>query len=173
MGEVKRLKQENLKLKDQIQALSKEVEQMKLLLQQSSIQLASEPPTHADATPNREGEKSLSFLSDKHDELMLFKTNAMVELERLGKKIEAVEAIESMGNYSYQYNVKLVGFPELCEHESANDTAKLCLEIFKAIGASELTGQDIDIVHRVQSRSDIGPKLIICKFVRRLANEML
>ena len=58
MGEVKRLKQENLKLKDQIQALFKEVEQMKLLLQQSSIQLASEPPTYADATPNREGEKS-------------------------------------------------------------------------------------------------------------------
>ena len=64
MGEVKRLKQENLKLKDQIQALSKEVEQMKLLLQQSSIQLASEPPTHTDATPNCEGEKSLGFLSD-------------------------------------------------------------------------------------------------------------
>ena len=179
MGEVKRLKQENLKLKDQIQALSKEVEQMKLLLQQTSIQLASEPPTHADATPNREGERSLSFLSDKHDELMLFKTNAMVELERLGKKIEVVnekvknisEAIESMENYSYQYNIKLVGFPELCEHESANDTAKLCLEIFKAIGASELTSQDIDIAHRVQSRSDIGPKPIICKFVRRLAKE--
>ena len=71
----------------------------------------------------------------------------MAELERLGKKIEAVnekvknisEAIESMENYSYQYNIKLVGFPELYEHESANDTAKLCLEIFKAIGAIELT----------------------------------
>ena len=55
-----------------------------------------------------------------------------------------------MENYSYQYNKKLVGFPELYEHESANDTAKLCLEIFKAIGAIELTGQDIDITHRVQ-----------------------
>ena len=82
----------------------------------------------------------------------------MAELERLGKKIEAVnekvknisEAIESMENYSYQYNIKVVGFPELYEHESANDTAKLCLEIFKVIGASELTGQHIDITHRVQ-----------------------
>ena len=124
MGEVKRLRQENLRLKDQIQALSKEVGQMKLLLQQSSIQLAGKPPTTANATPSREGEKSLSFLSDKHDELMLFKTNAMAELERLGKKIEAVnekvkkisEAIESMENYGYQYNIKLVGFPELYEH---------------------------------------------------------
>ena len=113
-----RLRQENLRLKDQIQALSKEVEQMKLLLQQSSIQLAGEPPTTANATPSREGEKSLSFLSDKHDELILFKTNAMAELERLGKKIEAVnekvkninKAIESMENYSYQYNIKL-GIP--------------------------------------------------------------
>ena len=73
MGDVKRLRQENLRLKDQIQALSEEVEQMKLLLQQSSIQLACEPPTTANATPSREGEKSLSFLSDKRNELILFK----------------------------------------------------------------------------------------------------
>ena len=65
----------------------------------------------------------------------------------------------------------MLGFPELYEYESANDTTKLCLEIFKAIGASEFTGQDIDITHRVQSRSDIGPKPIICKFVQRLAKE--
>ena len=70
---------------------------------------------------------------------------------------------ESMENYSYQYNIKLVGFPELYEHESANDTAKLCLEIFKAIGASELTGQDIDIAHRVQSRR-LSTRLIMIFF---------
>ena len=34
-----------------------------------------------------------------------------------------------------------------------------------------LTGQDIDIAHRVQSGSDFGLKPIICKFVRRLAKE--
>ena len=110
MGEVKGLRQENLRLKERKQALSKEVGQMKFLLQQSSIPwLAGEPPTNVNATPSREGEKSLNFLSDKHDELILFKTNAMAELERLGKKIEAVnekvknisEAIESMENYSY------------------------------------------------------------------------
>ena len=38
---------------------------------------------------------------------------------------------------------------------------ELCLEIFKATGASELTGQNIDIAHRVQSGSDFGPKPII------------
>ena len=36
---------------------------MKLLLQQSSIQLAREPPTNANGTPSREGEKSLSSLA--------------------------------------------------------------------------------------------------------------
>ena len=76
-----------------------------------------------------------------------------------------------MENYSYQYNIKLVELPEPCEHESANDTENLCLENFKAIGASELSGQDIDFAHRVQSRRDIGPKPIICKFVRRKAKE--
>ena len=62
MGEVKRLRQENLRLKDKIQALSKKVGQMKLLLQQSTIQLVGEPPTDAKATLSREGEKSLRSL---------------------------------------------------------------------------------------------------------------
>ena len=179
MGDAKKLKQENLKLKDQIQALSKEVEQIKSLLRQSSFQLGSEPPTAANVALNREGEKSLSFLSDKYDELILFKNNTLKELERLGKKIEAVserlnnicEAIDSMESYSYQYNIKLVGFPEAHEHESAIETANLCLEIFKAIGVSGLTSHDIDIAHRVKSRSDTGPKPIICKFVRRMTKE--
>ena len=77
MGDTKKLKQENSKLKNQVQALSEEVEQMKSLLQQSSIQLASEPPTDATVSLNREDEKSLSFLSDKYDELILFKSNAL------------------------------------------------------------------------------------------------
>ena len=88
-----RLRQENLRLKNQIQALSKEVEQMKLLLQQSFMQFAGEPPTDTNATPSREGVRrlGLSFLfSNKRDELIWFKTNAMAELERLGKKVEAV-----------------------------------------------------------------------------------
>ena len=46
-----RLRQENVRLKDQIQALSKEVGQMKLLLQQNSMQLAGEPPTDTNVTP--------------------------------------------------------------------------------------------------------------------------
>ena len=46
-----RLRQENVRLKDQIQALSKEVGQMKLLLQQNSMQLAGEPPTDRNVTP--------------------------------------------------------------------------------------------------------------------------
>ena len=60
-----RLRQENLRLKDQIQASSKEVEQMKLLLEQSSMQLAGEPPTDTNATPSREGVRraQASFLA--------------------------------------------------------------------------------------------------------------
>ena len=46
-----RLRRENVRLKDQIQALSKEVGQMKLLLQQNSMQLAGEPPTDTNVTP--------------------------------------------------------------------------------------------------------------------------
>ena len=73
----------------------------------------------------------------------------MAEKELIGKKIEEAKknekitniskAIENMENYRYQYNIKLVGFPELFEHESANDTAN----------------PEILIAHRVQSRRDI------------------
>ena len=105
------------------------------------MQLASEPPTDASVSRNREGEKNLSFLSNKYDKLIRFKNNSLKELERLDKKIEAVskkvnnisEAIDHMESYSYQYNVKLVGFPELLEHEAAIETTNLCLEIFQAV----------------------------------------
>ena len=49
--------------------------------------------------------------------------------------------------------------------------AKLCLNLFAAIGA-EVTEQDIEISHRVLARRQSNqPSAIICKFVRRLAKE--
>ena len=105
MGEVKRLRQENLRLKDQIQALSKEVEQMKLFASTEFHAISGWTPNWRERySESWRCEKSLSFLfSDNRDELILFKTKAMAELERLGKKIEKVKnitkAIESMENY--------------------------------------------------------------------------
>ena len=74
---------------------------------------------------------------------------------------------------SFQYNVKIIGFPEQDEHESAETTTQLCLKIFHAIGAEGVKKNDIDITHRVNSRRSDShyPRPIVCKFIRRLAKE--
>ena len=37
-------------------------------------------------------------------------------------------------HYSYQYNLKIVGVPQINENESAQDTANLYLKQFSALG---------------------------------------
>jgi len=73
--------------------------------------------------------------------------------------------------YSYQYNIQIVGLPELNTQETAMDTSKLCATLFTEMGTS-ITLQDIDIVHRVPLRSAGNqPKPFKCKFSRRIAKE--
>ena len=83
-------------------------------------------------------------------------------------------AIDDLQKYSFQYNVKIVGIPNLQEnHETADATAELCVKLFHGMGAMGVTANDIDIAHRVSTRRSDGhyPKPIVCKFVRRLARE--
>ena len=51
-----------------------------------------------------------------------------------------------MLHYSYQYNLKIVGVPEVKEHESSQDTANLCLKLFSGLGV-DISITDIDIAH--------------------------
>ena len=67
-------------------------------------------------------------------------------LEEIGKSIELIQ------RYSYQYNVKIVGLPEIKASESASDTTTLCLSLFQAAGV-EISIQDIDIAHRIPTRN--------------------
>ena len=67
--------------------------------------------------------------------------------------------------YSYSYNIKLVGVPEVKQRKSAGDTLELCMRIFNKIGA-EIHPYDLDIAHRVPSCNtfDGRPKPIICNY---------
>ena len=92
--------------------------------------------------------------------------------------MKAESAIDDIVQYSYKYNVKIVGVPQTSTQESSYTTANLCLTIFKAIGVEGLTIQDIDTAHRVPKRrstresiSNKNSNPIICKFTRRLAKE--
>ena len=118
--------------------------------------------------------------TNEHSDFQSVQTRAEAELKRLSARLvqvsakvdEVGKAIDTIEEYSYQYNVKIVGVPELNGQETAMDTSKLCVNLFIEMGA-DITLQDIDIVHRVPLRSARNLlKPIICKFTRRLAKEL-
>ena len=100
-----------------------------------------------------------------------FQKTAKIELERFDKRLNSVEAKvdgitdarDNLECYSYQYNLKLVGIPEL-KAESSLETSELCVQLFKELGVTSISLEDIDIAHRVPSRNDSKYKPIICKF---------
>ena len=109
-----------------------------------------------------------------------FQTDVSKELKRLSTWLSEIstrvdeigKAIDSMCEYSYQYNLKSIGLPELSEQESYSQTSDLCVNLFSDMGA-DVSLHDIDIAHRVPLRNATAgaPKPIICKFVRRLSKE--
>ncbi|CAH3146028.1 unnamed protein product [Pocillopora meandrina] len=118
-----------------------------------------------------ETERSLEWL---HDPDSSFQS----ELHGIRKRLDDIEenlgkleiAVNEIQDYSYAFNIKILGVPELKANEDASETSNLCVNLFNHMGAN-ITINDIDIAHRVPfrdpSRSD--PKPIICKCVRRLA----
>ncbi|PFX13675.1 hypothetical protein AWC38_SpisGene22222 [Stylophora pistillata] len=165
------LKRENSKLKDQLSVMADEIAKMKeMLLEQSKKPAAT----------NDEVEQSLEFMSKEYDDFERFRVSAGKELDRLGAMLDeiAVEvnrvsrSIDEFQEYSYQYNVKIVGVPQLSQDESSASTSELCDCLFKAIG-SAVSIHDIDTAHRVPTRSNDngGPRPIICRFIRRLSKD--
>ena len=90
----------------------------------------------------------------------------------MSSRVEKIgDSIEQLQRYSFQYNIKIIGLPESETHESASQTACLCINLFKAAGI-EISNQDIDIAHRIRTRiatSSLRP--IVCKFTRRIVKE--
>ena len=168
---VTNLKRENNALKAQLSTMTDEIAKLKDMIQQHG----------SGTTPASEGDsiQSVEFLSKEYDDLHRFRTMAKDELHRLNAKLAELKVkVDAIGNaidefqeYSFQYNVKIVGVPESSQNESAASTSELCVKFFKQMGAV-VSVNDIDTAHRVPSRSNDGrPKPIICRFVRRLAKE--
>ena len=118
------------------------------------------------ATPNSIQEDFKKYVNDR---MSLIEKS----LERLSSQADKISSsLDQALEYSYSYNIKLVGVPEVKQRESTGDTLELCMRIFKKIGA-EIHPYDLDIAHRAPSRntSDGRPKPLICKFTRRIARE--
>lgn len=89
----------------------------------------------ASATLNREAEASLEFISQEFDDTKL-------QLERIGESLTNIKELltnfeerllnlestfDDLQNYSYSFNVKVLGVPELTNSEGAADTSTLCV----------------------------------------------
>lgn len=178
---VKSLRKRNDNLQAQLQLLKNEFKNLESSLADREVQAASESNGGSHDNDDIELVKSLEFLSAGYDSLSAFQKEAKEQLQGLTKRLnslveqvgEIAEAIDAIDRYSYQYNVKIVGIPEVNSRESALDTSTLCVKLFEEMGV-EVTLQDIDIAHRISTRSATsGPSPIICKFTRRLVKDRI
>ena len=83
-------------------------------------------------------------------------------LSQLSEKAELLaKQIDEVQEYSYSFNVKLLGIPEPKPRESAMETTELCVR------------RDIDIAHRVPPRDTTGgrPKPIILNKKKKKKNK--
>ena len=119
--------------------------------------------------------------TDEYDDLTASNSSVLVQRKQISHRLNVLSAqVERVGSaineaeeYSYQFNVKIVGLPELKPNETAPETSSLCVKLFQEMGA-EVSILDIDIAHRVSTRNGSeGPKPVIFKFVRRLAKGKL
>ena len=118
-----------------------------------------------------ETERSLEWLHDSESSFQSELHGIQKRLDDIEESLRKLEiAVNEMQDYSYTFNIKILGVPELKVNEDASETSKLSVNLFSRMGAN-ISINDIDFAHRVSFRdsSRSEPKLIICKSVRRLA----
>ena len=113
----------------------------------------------------------------EYDDLSASNSSISVQLKQISRRpnvlsvqVERVaNAINDAEEYSYQFNLKIIGLTELNSSETAPKTSSLCVKLFQEMGA-EVSIFGIDIAHLVSTRNESeGPKPVVHKFVRRLA----
>lgn len=172
----------NEKLRKENQSLRNEIAELKEKLQKISEEFSSKKAelTKPDAEKkmSSEGANSLEFVSSKYDDLVAFKDEAVKQIKQLFTRVAEIsilcdriaKSIDTLEAYSYQFNVKIVGMPATTQNETSDQTVALCLRLFEALGVEDVSLNDIDIAHRIPSRSASNrPNAIVCKFTRRLA----
>ncbi|XP_044169598.1 uncharacterized protein LOC122953689 [Acropora millepora] len=144
---IKALKKENSGLRTQVEALMTQIKNLQTKVDGTIVSESS----HASTPPcssATEQSKSLEFLQItwlglECDDLNNFRAFVLREisaiksnLEKIADKVEEHSlAIEEIQTYSYRFNVKLLGVPELSTRETALQTTTLCVKIFNKICA--------------------------------------
>ena len=183
------LKKENDSLKDEIAALKRNLEELQQSTKRPDSQASN---TGGEQASNNGGKQqqltrlisdaetlsTLEFYGKSYDDLRAESADSLKQLwshlNLLSSRVEQIgDSIEQLQRYSFQYNIKIIGLPESELQESASKTVSLCINLFKAAGI-EISNQDIDIAHRIPTRTATsGPRPIVCKFTRRIVKEQV
>jgi chromosome segregation ATPase len=135
------IKKENDALKRQIESLQKDFSKLQLMIE------SKESPKQDGANKETQAQMhsfqtSLDFVSNEYDTLNAFQTEAKNEFKKLNSRLAEIatkvndvgDALEQIQQYSYQYNIKIVGLPQQDERESACQTSFLCVNLFQSLG---------------------------------------
>ena len=147
------LKKSNRELKKQLNEAKQDLKKLEKRVSEQE-RLANSTVTGEDSAAilNIEAEKSLEFLSHEFDD-------SRVELERILLSLKNIEerlyyfgsTLDELQDYSYSFNVKVMGVPEVVDMENALETSKLVVRLFNVMGA-QVSLNDIDIADRVPFR---------------------
>ena len=132
---IKSLKKDNDDLKAETESIMQELKKVKELANSKDINLARYD--HICLNSNKEILKSLDYLSKEYDDQKRFTQAVKQQFSRLESRVtEIAVKLDSLSNsidefqqYSYQYNIKLVGIPEIKANESATETSVLVTQI--------------------------------------------
>ena len=83
--------------------------------------------------------KTLEFVSQQGDEMESLHQKTLSELKTITQRLDDIstkskdikEYIDCAEDYSYQFNVKIMGLPVVSKNESAEVSTDLCLRLFK------------------------------------------
>ena len=153
---IKSLKKQNDDLKGHVDSLKGKIIKLQEEVSSNRTTLTKSNCT----TPDKETEKSLEYLSNQYDDQKRLNLSTKQQISclstrftEIATKVDSLSiAIGEAQQYSYAYNIKLMGVPELKPKTSAIETSQVCEQIFKAMGVNASI-LDIDIAHRVATRN--------------------
>ena len=139
-----KLRKENQALRSEITALEERLDKITNEVSKKKVSMADsltgQEVNHAtNRSEAADKTKSIEFISAQYDDIIVFKNNVIQDLKdmkkqvsMISKKCEAImTSVEQMEDYSYQYNLKIVGMPQQGENESAEKQSEIVFEFVR------------------------------------------
>ena len=131
------LKKENDVLKAEIATFRRGFENLQQTLTRKDAQKSGNGGEASCSITKDEALNTLQFYGNAYDDLCLEADKSLKQLwshlNVLTSRVDEIgNAIDEIKRYSYQYNVKVVGLPEIDPRESASNTTSLCISLLKA-----------------------------------------